>query len=215
MNSRRRLASWCLPSVTIIALIAGGLSDDRAGREALGRGASTPSPCRVTAPNGDRPPESQGGDGGYGNDALWTNLWMWGEGEVLVPPSHVLPDGSFGPMKWAWYRYTSGKIEVTGRRLDAPAPPLQDVTPDGYGNRGFQVSGLIFPTEGCWEITGSIGNDQLRFVTLVIAPKPVVVRNATPKGARRHRKPVRGTSAMPIRQRVPARGMMLDRRLRG
>lgn len=33
---------------------------------------------------------------------------------------------------------------------------------------GFQVTGLIFPTPGCWEVTGIVGESKLSFVTLVI-----------------------------------------------
>lgn len=132
-----------------------------------------PVPCLVTQPNGDVPPDAGNPDfiGGYGNDALWTNLWMWSdEGTVPVPASHVLPDGAFGPMKWAWYRSAPGRLAIEGHRLDAPAPPLRASIPDGYGARGFQVSGLVFPTAGCWEVTGTVGDASLTFVTLVVAP---------------------------------------------
>ena len=49
-----------------------------------------------------------------------------------------------------------------GRRLTAT-----DV-PDGYGVTGFQASAVTFPTEGCWEVTGRVGNASLTFVTLVL-----------------------------------------------
>jgi hypothetical protein len=29
-------------------------------------------------------------------------------------------------------------------------------------------SGLSFPTEGCWEVTGAVGDAELTFVTLVL-----------------------------------------------
>jgi hypothetical protein len=41
--------------------------------------------------------------------------------------------------------------------------------PSGYGDSGFQATGIIFPTEGCWEVTGRVGEASLTFVTLVIA----------------------------------------------
>lgn len=125
--------------------------------------------CPVTRPNGDMPPGSGNPEyiGGYGNDALWTNVWMWGEGPVQVQPDPDEPGRTWGPGKWAWYRYVSGQLTIEGRRLDGPAPPLEAHIPDGYGNLGFQVSGLDFPTPGCWEVTGRVGEDSLTFVVLV------------------------------------------------
>jgi hypothetical protein len=40
--------------------------------------------------------------------------------------------------------------------------------PDGYGTTGFQASGVTFPAEGCWEVTGRVGEAGLTFVTLVL-----------------------------------------------
>ena len=61
---------------------------------------------------------------------------------------------------------------ITGRRLDAPAPPMPVITlrgvPDGYGKTGFHPSGLIFPSAGCWEVTAKVGDARLTFVTLVV-----------------------------------------------
>jgi hypothetical protein len=64
-------------------------------------------------------------------------------------PLYPLPDGSI-PIKWGWDRVgITGTLQIEGRRLDAPAPPLRAHVPPGYGDTGFQVSTLIFPTEGC------------------------------------------------------------------
>ena len=113
------------------------------------------APCPVTRPGGNTPtgqsPPIPIDTGGYGNDALWTNLWMVGEGLVVFEPGgpgFVLPDGALG-IKWVWYRYESGRLSVEGRRLDAPAPPPRADVPDGYGGSGFLPTYLIFPTPGC------------------------------------------------------------------
>jgi hypothetical protein len=74
-------------------------------------------------------------------------------------------------MKWPWYRWVAGTLTIEGRRLDAPAPPLEAWIPDGYGDSGFQVSGITFPTDGCWEITGRVGEGSLTFVVLVVYPE--------------------------------------------
>lgn len=40
-----------------------------------------------------------------------------------------------------------------------------------YADTGFQPSGLILPTAGCWEITGEIRGARLTFVMLVVIVK--------------------------------------------
>jgi hypothetical protein len=60
-------------------------------------------------------------------------------------------------------------LTITGHRLDASAPPLSgQAFPGGYGLTGFNASGVIFPTEGCWQVTGHVGRATLTFVTFVI-----------------------------------------------
>jgi hypothetical protein len=76
-------------------------------------------------------------------------------------------DGSLS-MKFPWWRGVRGKLIIEGRRLDASAPPLRASIPEGYGDTGFQATALIFPTEGCWEVTGKVGETRLTFVTRVV-----------------------------------------------
>jgi hypothetical protein len=144
--------------------------------------AASPMACPVTRPNGNQPPPDAnvfGREAGpFGNDALWTSLGIWGHGAVRVPADHVQPDGSLGPMKWAWYRYVPGKLTIEGRRLDAPAPPLRAWVPDGYGDIGFQATALTFPTGGCWKIIGRVGDARLTVVVLVLPP-PTAATPAT------------------------------------
>jgi hypothetical protein len=151
----------------LVAMLSAGVAWPGGSRAAAD---ATPSPCPVTQPNGFLPPGENvfgRGPGGYGDARLWTNVWTWGEGKVLVPPDHVGSDGSLGEMKWPWWRGVPGQLTIEGRRLDAPVPPLRAWVPDGYGGRGFQVSGLTFPTTGCWEVTGRVGEASLTFVVLV------------------------------------------------
>ena len=96
---------------------------------------------------------------------MWTALWP--RGIVVATPNYVNRDGSVG-MKWPWWwqkRFGSDLV-ITGRRLDAAAPPLTADIIGGY-EAGFQPSGITFPTPGCWEVTGRVGAAQLTFVTLV------------------------------------------------
>ena len=75
--------------------------------------------------------------------------------------------GALG-MKFGWMRGASGELRITGRRLDATAPPARAEVPGGYGDRGFQATYLIFPTPGCWEVTGHVGDSSVTFVTRVV-----------------------------------------------
>jgi hypothetical protein len=77
----------------------------------------------------------------------------------------VAPDGSIH-VKLGWWR-KSGRLRVSGLRLDRPAPPLRSDVPDGYGDRGFQPTGITFPTTGCWRVTGRSGTVTLSFVVWV------------------------------------------------
>jgi hypothetical protein len=79
----------------------------------------------------------------------------------------IMPDGSIG-VKVGWYRVARGDLFIEGHRLDAPAPPLRSGIPAGYGSRGFQATALFFPTEGCWEVTGRVGDSSVTFVVLVV-----------------------------------------------
>ena len=81
----------------------------------------------------------------------------------------ITPDGAL-EMKYPWFRGAglAGKLIITGRRLDAAAPPLRVDIPSGSSVTGFQATALIFPTEGCWEITGKVGDTAVTFVNRVI-----------------------------------------------
>jgi hypothetical protein len=101
----------------------------------------------------------------YGNGSLWVGA-LWPHGVVIITPDNVDPNGRL-EMKFGWYRLTSGLLTITGRRLDAPAPPASGVA-SGYGLIGFNASGVVFPTEGCWQVTGRVARVTLTFVTFVI-----------------------------------------------
>ncbi|MBA3779194.1 MAG: hypothetical protein H0X16_07850 [Chloroflexi bacterium] len=102
----------------------------------------------------------------FGNNDLWVG--GLGDGGVILADSRfVKSDGSIG-WKFGWWRIVSGTLTITGRRLDAHGPPPRASVPDGYGSRGFQATGVYFPTEGCWEVTGTVGGSELTFVTFVL-----------------------------------------------
>jgi len=108
-----------------------------------------------------------GSDSAYGNGSLWVG-GLWPHGVVVMTRDDLGRDGRLG-MKFGWYRLTSGYLRITGRRLDAPAPPASGLAfPGAYGTTGFNASGVMFPTEGCWQVTGRVGRVALTFVTFVI-----------------------------------------------
>jgi hypothetical protein len=96
----------------------------------------------------------------YGNDALWVDISA--DGEVRARPQA----GGLGA-KFPTVRLIDGILTAQARRLDGPAPSATAVIPDGYGATGFQAVGIVFPTEGCWEITQRVANRELTFVVSV------------------------------------------------
>jgi hypothetical protein len=138
-------------------------------RSTVQQSSTKPSPggCPVTLANGSGPPGQPPSSDYYGNGFIWTNLWPGGI--VRAKPSDIQPDGSIA-MKFPWYRGVIGDLRVSGRRLDGDALPLTANVPSGYGNTGFQSSGLIFPTAGCWQVIGRVGTHSLTFVTFVANP---------------------------------------------
>lgn len=143
---------------------------------ALSAGAIDPDEqqaCRVTRPNGRVPlvyglPARDAGVN-HGNGKLYVGLWR--DGRVTVPARAAHPDGSIDA-KFAWWRGVPGRLRIAAIRLDAAAPPARLSIPAGYGRKFFQATGIVFPTTGCWRVTGTVGRlARLTFVTRVaVAP---------------------------------------------
>lgn len=166
--------------LTLVVLFSLAACDSTAPATPAAPGPSLPPPvvvvpgytsapgCPVTLPGSAGKPPFPGAafsDGGaYGNSALWVVTYPGGV--VAAQPAFVEPDGSIG-MKFAWYRIAEGQLSITGRRLDGTAPALKASVPDGYGPSGFQPSGIYFPTEGCWEVTGHVAKASMTFVVYV------------------------------------------------
>jgi hypothetical protein len=132
---------------------------------------STNAQCRVTIPS-KIPDIIQG--------HLWSkkvyssgNLYATADhpdGILMFRPEDLNPDGTMDLRKLGWFKINglSGSLTISGRRLDGTAPPLISSIPSGYRPTGFQASGITFPTEGCWEITGKVADTKLTFVVQVI-----------------------------------------------
>jgi hypothetical protein len=124
---------------------------------------SDPS-CPLTPPTIAEPPDDPNADP-FGNGPWYINpertLWAG------------LPSRSWhtGGEKVIWIRPAGTELTVSGQRLDADAPPLRAEIPCCYPT-GFQVTGLYFPTEGCWAVTAQAGEHKLEFVTQVAPAAP-------------------------------------------
>jgi hypothetical protein len=101
-------------------------------------------------------------------------IGLWPEGTVYFCPGcpgSLSADGSLS-MKFWFYRTVPGEVVIEGRRLDEPGSVAHLDTlrgpEDGYGETGFHPAGLVFPSQGCWEVTASIAEERMTFVTLVI-----------------------------------------------
>lgn len=130
--------------------------------------ASTPPvfSCPVTLPSDNRPPRKS--DPFDENESTHYENGIW----VSVPSDGVLELTSddeivFGPLAgWrsqtvTWMRADGieGWIIVSGQRLDAESDlsPQTPLSPQRqYVRVGTVTTGIAFPSEGCWEVTGIV-----------------------------------------------------------
>jgi hypothetical protein len=92
----------------------------------------------------------------------WAGLPLWNVGyrQKIV----WFSDG------YVWGESPNPTLTIKGRRLDGEAPPLIFDGANGsrtadWGN--FIMSGVNFPTLGCWEITGQLDGTTVSYVVLV------------------------------------------------
>lgn len=119
--------------------------------------------CRVTeavpVPDSQIPSDSWA-------DPIHSPAWYRSaDGKILAPADSLHVGGN----KFAWLRPAGAQLRVMGRRLDREAPPMGASIPCCYPGV-FQVSGLYFPTGGCWEIEAKVEGSILRFVVQVQGP---------------------------------------------
>jgi hypothetical protein len=168
------LSTRLLPLLCLLSLSSLSLSQHR-------QTPAVPKTCSVTKPASQSfvppapyPAKPSRGQFWFGTDRLWTRLPETGAWIGLV---HYTPsDPTFRQKLFFWrqgydaHAETQAKLTVSGRRIDAPAQPLQT---DGPGTGSwtaddqFLVTGINFPTIGCWEITGRYENDEVTFVVWV------------------------------------------------
>jgi hypothetical protein len=107
----------------------------------------------------------------FGSEGLWTALQTNGVWSGL--PDN--PEGYTQKIAWwskgyVWNKETQPSLIVTGKRLDAQAPPLKASRANGaYADDmgSAMMMGVDFPMLGCWEITGHYKNTELTFIVWV------------------------------------------------
>lgn len=141
-------------------------------------GAGTLAECPVTIASAQPfvppPPWSRAAPSGefwWGDDKLWTVLPNDGIWKGL--PHN--PNGYTQKLPWwnkdfKWVEEPLPALKVTGRRLDANAPPLLvSGANSGYEGtyKSFMMVGVDFPTGGCWQITGKYHDKETSYVVRV------------------------------------------------
>jgi len=157
------MRSCLLALLSLLLLIQTSLA--RQSQTATG---DVPETCPVTSasdhpfiPPWPYPTVPDLGGSWFGTDGLWVAL-----------PDDGTWKGYRQNMQW-WrqgYDYHTEpepKLKLTGKRLDAPAPPLMSKINNVVGPVPSMMAGIDFPAPGCWEITGRYESDELTFVVWV------------------------------------------------
>jgi hypothetical protein len=142
------------------------------------RGDTTAAPsadvaCQVSEPVRDSAPRDP-------NASPVRGLWYRNADRTIW--AGFLPEDGWrvGGNKTYWVRPQGRQLTVTGRRLGADGPPFRATMPCCYPT-GFQIVGLYFPAEGCWEVSAKAGNSRLLFVTEIKAYVPEGERAHEPR----------------------------------
>lgn len=157
-------------------LLGAMLATTMAGCASTNPTAQPAGPCVITPPTAQRtvpPPQPSGPNAGmifrpgsreflYGNDALLVSL----PNDGILHPSDA-QRGLSGGVKFAWWRVVPGNLAIATKRLDGSTPPRAADVSGGYGDIGFQPTGVHFDAPGCWQITGTLGAQTLVFVVMV------------------------------------------------
>jgi hypothetical protein len=148
----------------LLAAVGCSHSDSPAEEQATSAAASaTGQECPVTKPNGKAPPGEAASPRHHGSGRLWTILYY---PTLVATERSIQPDGSIQE-KFPWWRGVQGELTIQGERIDGAASPVRADVPPGYGDIGFQATSIIFSSEGCWRVTGTVAGESLTFVVFV------------------------------------------------
>ena len=122
-----------------------------------------PDSCPATTPGG----LGGKGEGMHGNGLL--SVFVGADGTNLGQRES---DGAISD-KLGWIPRTGldGTLRVTGQRLDAPSPPMRVLAVTwsySSAGKGSWASAVVFPSEGCWRLTGRVEDVSLTYVVRVV-----------------------------------------------
>jgi hypothetical protein len=163
-------------AAAVTAALAGPWSGGVEPRDAPARAAA----CRVTIPNGSKPPGES--FEAHGNGRLWAVIPP--DGRIVARPrgSDGLPhQGSDGSIvdKVLWLgrrtsRTRSAKLKIAGTRLDADARTFRLNRGRGSwnGEALYWPGYMKFPAAGCWKVVGTLGKGTRLAFVLSVEPPP-------------------------------------------
>jgi hypothetical protein len=131
---------------------------------------SATTTCPVTRPNRVLPPAPGQGFPGlrYGNGLLSTAVSS--DGGLLTQRDQN--GTSSTKLAWLPRKGFTGTLTVGGERLDAAAPPMRVLAVywghDTQTGRGGWATPVVFPSEGCWRITGRVRDVTVSYVVRVM-----------------------------------------------
>jgi len=119
--------------------------------------------CDATPFSQQRPPDP--------HTASFSEWWYEGDGlwAGLAPPYEGRWFAGEPALKVLWYSEAAGELQIIGKRLDGSSGVLSAEIPSGYEEVAYQPSAILVSEPGCWAVTGSVGERQLRVVAEVLA----------------------------------------------
>jgi hypothetical protein len=135
--------------------------------------AAAAAACEATQPIEMRLPE--GFDGEPSGDRLYP-MYANADRSILWLAGGPFVAGERAK-RW-WFRPAGEDLVVTGRRIDAAAPPAAfEVSPGRSYPHQFMAGTVVFQTEGCWEINAKAGEHATAtFIVRVVAAKDATSR---------------------------------------
>ena len=123
--------------------------------------------CPVTEPVWEKPPDDPAvlNEPEFGYYFINQDRTIWASAVWAVSDEYPLHADKNG-LKVGWFRPEGANLNITGWRTDGEAPPLKADIPCCYPTR-FQVTGLYFTVQGCWEVTARAAESVLTFVVWV------------------------------------------------